>query len=195
MPGLRTKVGTYAAALFLLKDTFKESVDDQHMFEKEFMKKQKIDWIFYPKNNLIPDLLLYKVDVFEQNINKIDSTENDNNLNRLKSDEVLSVISNGLEELSYQVEKSKKRIDKISIPVVYGQSGKEELKFEADAYHEEWKTVIEVEAGRAFTNYQFLKDIFQASMMMKTDYLIIVVRNLYNKHHDYEKINNFIYLI
>ena len=38
VPGLRTKVGTYAAALFLLKDTFKESVYDPHMFEKEFMK-------------------------------------------------------------------------------------------------------------------------------------------------------------
>ena len=38
VPGLRTKLGTYAAALFLLKDTFKESVDDSDMFEKEFMK-------------------------------------------------------------------------------------------------------------------------------------------------------------
>ena len=35
---MRTKVGTYAAALFLLKDTFKEHVEDPDMFEKEFMK-------------------------------------------------------------------------------------------------------------------------------------------------------------
>ena len=41
VPGLRTKVGTYAAALFLLKDTFKESVDDPDVFEKEFMKYLK----------------------------------------------------------------------------------------------------------------------------------------------------------
>jgi hypothetical protein len=41
VPGLRTKVGTYAAALFLLKDTFKESVDDPDMFEKQFMKYLK----------------------------------------------------------------------------------------------------------------------------------------------------------
>ena len=34
VPGLRTKVGTYAAALFLLKDTFKESVDDQICLKK-----------------------------------------------------------------------------------------------------------------------------------------------------------------
>ena len=38
VPGLKTKVGTYAAALFLLKDTFKESVDDPDVFEKEFIK-------------------------------------------------------------------------------------------------------------------------------------------------------------
>ena len=38
IPGLKTKVGTYAAALFLLKDTFKEEVSDPDMFEKEFIK-------------------------------------------------------------------------------------------------------------------------------------------------------------
>ncbi len=41
VPGLRTKLGTYAAALFLLKDTFKESVDDPDVFEKEFLKYLK----------------------------------------------------------------------------------------------------------------------------------------------------------
>ena len=41
VPGLRTKLGTYAVVLFLLKDTFKESVDDPDMFEKEFVKYLK----------------------------------------------------------------------------------------------------------------------------------------------------------
>ena len=41
VPGLRTKLGTYAAALFLLKDTFKEHIEDPEMFEKEFMKYLK----------------------------------------------------------------------------------------------------------------------------------------------------------
>ena len=45
VPGLRTKVGTYAAALFFLKDTFKESVDDPDVFEKEFVK-------FLKENNI-----------------------------------------------------------------------------------------------------------------------------------------------
>jgi len=41
VPGLRTKVGTYAAALFLLKDTFKEHVEDPNFFESELIKYLK----------------------------------------------------------------------------------------------------------------------------------------------------------
>jgi len=41
VPGLRTKVGTYAAALFLLKDTFKEHIEDPEVFEKEFLNYLK----------------------------------------------------------------------------------------------------------------------------------------------------------
>ena len=50
VPGLRTKVGTYAAALFLLKDTFKESVDDPNMFEKEFMKYLQEEGVEFDDN-------------------------------------------------------------------------------------------------------------------------------------------------
>ena len=38
VPGLCSKVGTYAAALFLLKDTLKEHVEDPQVFEREFLK-------------------------------------------------------------------------------------------------------------------------------------------------------------
>ena len=41
LPILKSKIGTYAAALFLLKDTFREHVEDPDMFEKEFMKYLK----------------------------------------------------------------------------------------------------------------------------------------------------------
>src|SRR6056300_1809781 len=41
VPGLRTKMGTYAAALFLLKETFKEHIEDPQVFEKEFLKYLK----------------------------------------------------------------------------------------------------------------------------------------------------------
>ena len=41
LPLLKSKIGTYAAALFLLKDTFKEHVENPDVFEKEFMKYLK----------------------------------------------------------------------------------------------------------------------------------------------------------
>jgi len=51
--------------------------------------------------------------------------------------------------------------------------------------------VIEVEAGRAVTNYQFLKDFFEASMMYNVDYLCIAVRNIYRKSKDFEQVVKF----
>ena len=45
IPGLRTKLGTYADTLFLLKDTFKEEVSDPDVFEKEFIKFLKEEGI------------------------------------------------------------------------------------------------------------------------------------------------------
>ena len=47
VPGLRTRLGTYAAALFLLKDTFKEHVESPDMFEKgllEYLKQQGVEF-------------------------------------------------------------------------------------------------------------------------------------------------------
>jgi len=56
VPGLRTKLGTYAAALFLLKDTFRESVDPK-MFEREFLN-------YIKENNIeIDDTISEEVDL------------------------------------------------------------------------------------------------------------------------------------
>ena len=54
--------------------------------------------------------------------------------------------------------------------------------------------MLEVEAGRALMNNQFLKDIFQASMMHGVDYCIVAVRNIYQsgKSKDFEKISTFV---
>ena len=41
LPLLKSKIGTYAAALFLLKDTFKEHVEDPDFFESELVKYLK----------------------------------------------------------------------------------------------------------------------------------------------------------
>jgi len=57
VPGLRTRLGTYAAALFLLKDTFKEHVDDVQMFEREFLKYLKENNIEFD-NSIVEEVAL-----------------------------------------------------------------------------------------------------------------------------------------
>jgi hypothetical protein len=52
--------------------------------------------------------------------------------------------------------------------------------------------VLEVEAGRALLNNQFLKDLFQASMMVEIDYCVIAVRNLYRSNNDFRSISTFL---
>ena len=145
-----------------------------------------INWQYYPKRKEIPTHLRDVVDIFVLKQSVISS--NDFTLN---SNEVLENISLNLLELNYQVEVSKKAIDKIKVPVLFGMNGQLEKYFDADAYNEELKTVIEVEAGRAVTNYQFLKDLFQACMMHEVDFLVIAVRNTYRTNKDFQSVITF----
>lgn len=128
------------------------------------------------------------IKIFEKNASEISSKNH-----HLKSDDVLRVVSNDLLNKGYLVEKSKKHKDKVKIPILYGECGKASLSFEADAYDEKNKIVVEVEAGRAVTNYQFLKDFFEACCMDETEYLCIAVREIYGKNDnpDYKKICDF----
>ncbi len=145
-----------------------------------------INWQYYPKRKEIPTHLKDVVDIFVLNQNVISSDDY-----TLNSNDVLEKISLNLLELNYQVEVSKKAIDKIKVPVLFGMNGKLEKYFDADAFNEELKTVIEVEAGRAVTNYQFLKDLFQACMMHEVDFLVIAVRNTYRTNKDFQSVITF----
>ena len=145
-----------------------------------------INWQYYPKSKEIPTHLKDVVDIFVLNQNVISSDEF-----TLNSNDVLEKISLNLLELNYQVEVSKKAIDKIKVPVLFGMNGKLEKYFDADAYNQELKTVIEIEAGRAVTNYQFLKDLFQACMMHEVDFLVIAVRNTYRTNTDFQSVITF----
>ena len=71
------------------------------------------------------------------------------------------------------------------------RKGNVKKKFEVDAYHEKKGIVIEVEAGRAVHNYQFLKDLFEACMMPDAKYLVIAVRNDYKGQNDFKIVNTF----
>lgn len=143
-------------------------------------------WTYFPRNQKITNTLLRIVSVFENKKDDMDSYSK-----HLKSDEVLALVAEDLEEIGYKVEKSKRDNDKIKMPVLYGECGAVSLNFEADAFDVETGVVIEVEAGRAVTNYQFLKDFFEACCMYDAQYLCIAVRETYRGNPDYEKVCDF----
>ena len=104
----------------------------------------------------------------------------------------LNILFEPLMYLGYKVEVSKSLEDKIRIPVLFGRNGEMEKYFEADCYHPINNIVMEIEAGRAVVNYQFLKDIFQACVMHDIEQLVIAVRNDYRGHDDFETVINFL---
>jgi hypothetical protein len=104
----------------------------------------------------------------------------------------LAKVRDGLVSLGFTVESSKSAEGKIKIPVLYGANGKIDKSFDADAYHAGNKIVLEVEAGRAVSNYQFLKDLFQACVMQDVDYLAIALRQDYRGSNDFEKVAMFL---
>ena len=115
----------------------------------------------------------------------------DSSKHHLKSDEVLKEIADDLKKLGFRVEGSKASKDKIKIPVLFSLNNKIDKFFDADALSSDGRIVLEVEAGRAYTNNQFLKDVFQACMMYGVDYLMLAVRNDYRNNPDFKKIFNF----
>ena len=145
-----------------------------------------INFQFYPKNKQITHDLKSVVDVFKANVTKFESPKF-----TLESNEVLNHVANDLKNIGYRVETSKKSSDKILVPVLYGLNGQMEQRFDADAYNEEKGIVVEVEAGRAVTNYQFLKDLFEACVMSDVNYLVIAVRNEYRNSLDLKKVITF----
>ncbi len=145
-----------------------------------------INWMFYPKTRQVDELSLRIVNVFSEKAVEIDSATH-----QLKSDDVLALIQAKLSDLDFLVETSKRKEEKINVPVLFGVNGKIEKYFDADAYNKTFNYVIEVEAGRAVTNYQFLKDFFEACVMYNVDYLCIAVRNVYRSAKDFEKVCAF----
>lgn len=109
-----------------------------------------------------------------------------------KSNEVLAAVEPHLTRLRYKVEKNKSSQGKIDVPVLFGNNNSIDKSFYADAISCDGKIVIEVEAGRATENNQFLKDIFEASMMFEVEYLILAVRNIYRGHDDFERVYTFL---
>jgi len=152
------------------------------------MTKHKILWQHFPKHSPCPEFMKEIVCCFDAVSAEIASLDNVGQV----SNEVLAKVRGGLESLGFLVETSKTAAGKIKVPVLYGANGKVEKAFEADAYHPIQKVVVEVEAGRGVTNYQFLKDLFQACVMQDVDYAVIAIRQDYRGSDDFSKVVTFI---
>jgi hypothetical protein len=146
-----------------------------------------IAYQFFPRSQGITPEIKKVIDCFIEVNDKINSDSNN-----LSSNDVLKELCNPLNQIGYKVEISKSKEDKINVPVLFGLDNRIDKAFYADALSADGKIVIEVEAGRATENNQFLKDIFQACMMFGVEYLVIAVRNTYRTHADFEIVHTFL---
>jgi len=147
-----------------------------------------MDHIFFPLDATPTESLNNVLNIFEHHKNTINSHYDDNEKRR-NSDAVLKVLTPELESAGYLVEKSKKSDDKIAF--VYSDDSVV-LTFEADAFHQQHKIAIEVEAGRAWDNKQFLKDIFEACLIDEIEYMVVAVRMLYRGRNDFDKVSSWL---
>jgi hypothetical protein len=145
-----------------------------------------IHWMNFPQSRAATDLSKNVVRAFEHVAESIDSDHH-----QLNSNGVLLKVAPHLRKLGFKVEDGKRQHQKISVPVLFGLNGKPEKTFDADAFHPEEGFVLEVEAGRGVINNQFLKDLFQASMMHDVKHLGLAVRNTYRGSPDFQKVCRF----
>lgn len=153
---------------------------------------KNISWSYFPKTDPLPEVLKGSINIFEKNFDQIDSSKNDTITLRLKSDQVLKVVEEDFVKNGFEIETGKKKDEKIRVPVLYGHQGSVSQAFEVDGWHRQNKIVLEIEAGRAYVNHQFLKDIFEASVMDDVDYLVLAVRNIYKNKKDFEIIRDWL---
>lgn len=145
-----------------------------------------IDWIYFPRSRRPPRLAIEVVGAFASVAVGIDSSCHD-----LNSNAVLAAVAPGLSAAGFRVESGKSAERKITVPVLFGSIGRTEKSFDVDAWHEEAGFVVEVEAGRAVANNQFLKDLFQCCMMVGVEEAAIAVRKTYRNANDYERVCRF----
>ena len=149
-------------------------------------ERSLISRAFYPSESDCPSSFNDILRVFESNAHRISTIKGRSN----KSNEVLSILSKDLIRIGFDVENSY-GIGKIPRTVL-AKDGKSLKKFNLDAYNKKTRTDLEIEAGRAVDNYNFLRDLFQASLIEDVDYLVIAVRIRYRDKPNYDTIKLYL---
>lgn len=104
---------------------------------------------------------------------------------------MLEIIRPDLVALGFDVEQGKDQGSLIHRPVFFGENGKPLLSYRVDAYHEQWRCGLEVEAGRGLLGGAVYRDLIQALVMTGVDHLVIALLNCYQptkaKSRDFDK--------
>ena len=146
-----------------------------------------MEFQLFPRSQGITNDLMNVVSCFLATQTQIESC-----VHELKSDEVLAHLNPYFLELGYRVETGKKSHEKIKVPVLFGLNNNIDKEYNADALSPCGKIVIEVEAGRAVDNNQYLKDVFQACLMHEVEYLALAVRKIYKNRQDFKTVYTFL---
>ena len=87
-----------------------------------------LHWAYFPRSAKATPLALSVVAAFESSHSSFTSDEH-----KLNSNEALALVAPHLKALGFAVESGKKKSEKISVPVLYGNSGTIDKSFDADA--------------------------------------------------------------
>jgi hypothetical protein len=131
-------------------------------------------WKYYPPSVRPPAWVQPVIDVFGEARHAIDSASISTT-----SDKALALLRTGLEELDFEVEAGKKRVQKIRRPVLFGEYGHEDMAYEVDAFHPDKGIALEVEAGRGARGNAVYRDLIQTSLLVDAEYLVLAVQTGY----------------
>lgn len=130
------------------------------------MSTASLRWNVFPRSRSSSEHQLQVLEVFRAALPKIGTPRN-----RLVSSEVLATVRLELCKLGYEMEDT----HRVSRPVLFGENEQALKSYNVDGWHDQTKTVIEIEAGQAVENNRFALDLLKALSIQDARNLIIAV--------------------
>lgn len=134
------------------------------------------DWSYFPRRTEAPGWVHDFIGVVSHSQSEIESYLH----KKLESDEILAALRPRLIEEGWQIETGKKKADKISRPVLFGDGGVSKVNYEIDGWHPLHKVVLEIESGRGWQGNAFYRDLIRTSLIQGADYLAVGLRTSYS---------------
>ena len=99
----------------------------------------------------------------------------------LNSDRVLALLRPGLERRGFRLESGKRKTDRITLPVLFGEQGIPRVRYDVDGVQDELGVLLEVEAGRGARGNAVYRDLVRTSLIVNARFLALGVMQEY--HH------------